>query len=131
MKEKCFYCDKPATRFCDFNIGAPIGGYERAGPVADNRFLAYIDAEQLPYTCDMPMCDDHNKQVGHFHICGKEPVHETIDHCPEHVDKREDISPPCREEEAEAIRRGIRAQAKRKMIRASNQLTTQSCPPAP
>lgn len=115
---KCFYCDKPATRFCDFALGGPIGSYVRIGRIGDNRFHACFDAGQMPYTCDMPMCDEHSKQVGAVHICGKQSSHETIDHCPEHVGRREDHC-PCTEEEAETLRRAVRVQANRAKIRAA------------
>lgn len=113
---KCFYCDNPATRYCDFALGGPIAGYERVGNIEDNRFYACFDVDQMPYTCDMPMCEEHATQVGSVHICGKASGHETIDHCPEHRGKRE-FPCPCSEEEADTLRRAVRAQANRTKMR--------------
>jgi len=120
-EDKCFYCDKLAVRYCDFALGGPIGGYARVGNIGDNLFYAGFDIEQLPYTCDMPMCEDHATQVGAMHICGKQSDHETIDHCPEHVGRTENPA-PCSEDEAETLRRAVRAQARREMVRRANKL---------
>lgn len=115
--EKCFYCDAPAVRFCDFHIGGPIGGYERVGPIEDAVFRAYFDVDQMPYTCDMRMCADHNKQVGTVFMPGDIT---SIDYCPEHLGEDEGRCSPCTESEAETIRGNIRANARRRLIRAHN-----------
>ena len=117
MTEKCFYCEKPAVRWCDYTIGGPIAGYARVGPASDNRFYACFDIKQLPYTCDMPMCEDHSAQVGSIFMPNDI---ETIDHCPEHAGKSDHKSCPCTEEEAAAERRDIQAHARRRIIAEQN-----------
>ena len=118
MNGKCFYCDEPAVRYCDFNIGGPIGSYARIGLVSDNKFYACYDIEKMPFTCDMPMCVDHAKHIGNIFMPGDI---EQIDHCPEHVGCDETVGCPCTEEESNVIRRDIRAKARRKIIREAAQ----------
>jgi hypothetical protein len=127
MSEKCFYCDKPATHFCDYKIGGPIGGYERVGPIEKCTFRACFTIQPF-YTCDMPMCDEHKTFVGTFHASGKESWSETIDHCPEHAHGKPEDPYPITEEEAEAIRRDIRAKVRRRQIMALD--AARATPPA-
>jgi hypothetical protein len=120
-QDKCFYCDAPATRYCDFTLGGPIGGYERVGHVRENRFYACFDIEQLPYRCDIAMCEQHATQVGNIFMKGG---NDTVDHCPEHVGKDDFQRTPCTEAEADEMRRFVRATAKRRLIREGNFKTT-------
>lgn len=113
---KCFYCDKPATRYCDFAVGGQIGCYVRIGKLSENRFHACFDIDKLPFRCDIPMCEAHGSKVGNIFMSGH---NDTIDHCPDHIGCTENPH-PCTEVEADEMRRAVRANARRRMIREAH-----------
>lgn len=73
----CLFCNKPATRLCDFPIALVEGGTVKQ--VGQPAYTVTTMEAMLSgsYTCDAPCCDSHVSQVGH--VCGKEP--DSIDHC--------------------------------------------------
>lgn len=116
MSEKCFYCDAPGTKLCDFVLGWTIGGYVRTGKVADNQFYATCCIDGPMFTCDMSMCDEHSSYQGMFHASGKAGFSESIDYCPEHIGHKDHKAPPMLEDEAATLRRAVRAAAYRRMM---------------
>ena len=117
MSGKCFYCDAPAVRFCDFVLGWPIGGYVRVGYVSSNRFYAVCCKDGPMFTCDMGVCETHNKQIGMFHASGAAGWSESVDRCPEHAGMKEGMATPVTADEAETLRRAVFAAARRRLIR--------------
>lgn len=74
-KERCAFCDKPATVYCDYVLGFDIAGWTPCSGQAAlnaNRFEEFVPGKGLPYmsmesrmfTCDAPACDDHAIYVG-------------------------------------------------------------------
>lgn len=113
--DKCMWCDKPATRYCD----APIG-FEAVDAMRDKagNVIGLLAGGGKSWTCDAPMCDEHGQQVGH--ICGQEP--DSIDKCPHHLEHPEK---PLRnlvmfEREAEGSRREVYANIRRAVIKANH-----------
>lgn len=111
--EKCMWCDKPATRYCDAVIGMEPRGALRDSKGNVTGLLGGLDGAQ--FTCDAPMCSDHARQVGW--VCGAEP--DSIDHCPHHTEHGE---APMRdllmfEGEAEVKRRDVHAEIRRSLMR--------------
>lgn len=103
----CHYCDKPATKLCDFTIGLYIAGYERLKGQR-NAWRAYTDASQPRYTCDRDLCDEHAGNIGVTHLCGPDGCAvETIDRCPEHLSADDHDADPLTEEEARRIQRTL------------------------
>lgn len=126
---KCFYCDEPATKLCDFQIGGPIGGYVR-DPKHRDLFYPVFAIEKLPYTCDMPICDRHAHHRGNiFFSAGKDSGMETIDYCEEHrFGQSSGQVKPVLPEEADAARREILFQARRRLIRDANRTPAETPP---
>ena len=126
-KERCFYCDRPATLLCDFVLGLPTDGYERSpdGTV-------YLVAKIAPmHTCDMPLCRDHAQHRGNIHIKARKPIggFDTIDHCPEHRDVPDTGARVIRDEEVEQVRRAVRALALRRLMRERGSVPASPIPP--
>jgi hypothetical protein len=118
MSETCINCGAPAVAYCDYQIGYPIGGFERVGKVADNQWRAYIDCTQQPFTCDVGMCEACVTRIGMFHISGKDPFSDSIDHCPLHKNDTAGLCKPMTEEEATVIRRDFWAHYRRQKFAA-------------
>lgn len=116
MSEICIGCGAPAALYCDFNIGAPIGSFERVGAISDDRWRACINANELPYTCDAPMCDLCGTNAGVFHVSGKQSYSQSIDHCPIHKNAAHEMSLPMTEPEALAKRSDIWAAYRRQKL---------------
>ena len=78
MGERCLFCDRPATRYCDEVLALVAGGVafdKRSRPYAISTMEAMMSGS---YTCDAPFCDEHGKQAGIFH---SREYFETIDYC--------------------------------------------------
>ncbi len=62
---QCQWCNKPATKLCDFVIGKGQAGR----------------------TCDRPLCEDHATNLGNVFYASHEAGHEidTTDYCPVHA----------------------------------------------
>lgn len=108
MTDKCMWCDRPATRYCDAPIGFEAKGAARNKNGTVRQLL--IGGDSRMWTCDAPMCNEHAKQVGF--ICGKDP--DSIDHCPycrENARRTEEMV--MFEDEATAARRRVHAEIRR------------------
>ncbi|WP_082716454.1 hypothetical protein [Burkholderia sp. BDU5] len=114
MKPMCFYCNQPATLLCDFKLGWPIGGYERGrdGIEFPVRALA------APYTCDVPLCREHAQYRGWLHVsAGRKSYFDSYDYCLEHIDVPDASTTLMPESEADRLRRAVRANAQRRLMR--------------
>lgn len=118
MSDSCIACGSPATRLCDFKIGAPIGGYSRVGRIEDNRFHAVMSLDRQMFSCDAPICDKCSTNKGMIHASGNGGFSETVDYCPCHAESGETKVMPMTDEEADKIKRGIIAYYKRKVIKS-------------
>lgn len=115
--DKCMWCDKPATHYCDAVIGLPAVDALRDKRGNVTALLTGSGASGVAsWTCDAPMCSEHTKQIGV--MCGSEP--DSIDHCPHHLKSPEQpISKLVMfEREVGVRRREVHAQIRRQQIRA-------------
>lgn len=79
IKTHCAFCGKKSQYYCDYVLGF-------TGPYSEDkntRLLISIDKVKIA-TCDAPICKGCSTRIGHYFICGKPSIHETIDHCPVH-----------------------------------------------
>ena len=58
--DTCYYCDRPATLLCDFDIGSGK-------------------------TCNRPVCELHGTKVGVSFASGKDGWADTVDYCRAHM----------------------------------------------
>lgn len=112
------WCGKPAARYCDAVIGVEPKGASRDKSGNATGLLAGLDGER--WTCDAPICAQHTRQAGH--ICGEQP--DSIDHCPHHATHPER---PMKDllifaGQADARRRAVHAEIRRKNMRAAKML---------
>lgn len=121
--EKCMWCDKPATHYCDATIGfeAVAALRDKAGNVT-----GLLAGNGRSWTCDAPMCDEHSSKVGH--VCGQESG--TIDYCPHHMKHTEK---PMRElvifeSEVDGKRREVHAEIRRAAMKAKCANTFEASP---
>jgi hypothetical protein len=116
QQQRCFYCNGPATLLCDFWLGRPSGGHatDRNGEYTVPKLAA-------PYTCDMPICREHAELRGNIHIKAKGRLggFDTFDFCPEHRGGDDRKTELIGEGEAERLRRAVRANARRRLMRES------------
>lgn len=126
-KQRCAYCNQPATLLCDFQFGWPIGGHERA---RDGSTYA-VRALASPYTCDMPLCPEHAETRGWLHIKASGPLggFDSYDYCPEHRGQDDHGAPPMEESEADRLRRAVHALAQRRVMRERGALRSPARPP--
>lgn len=126
-KEHCFYCDAPATLLCDFRLGLPFG--ER---LRDRKGREYdvTTIDKPPHTCDMPLCRDHAEYRGWLHInAGRNSRFDSYDYCPEHQGMSDTGAPVMQESEAERLRRVVKANAQRRLMRKRGALRSPPPPP--
>lgn len=71
-KEKCLFCGKPATLYCDGIIGWD----------ADEDENHHLSNARGIFTCDAPMCADCGTWHGNIFFSGKAGGMETRDYCP-------------------------------------------------
>ena len=70
--EKCLFCGKPATLYCDGIIGWD----------ADEDENHHLSNARGMFTCDAPMCAECGTWHGNIFISGKAGGMETRDYCP-------------------------------------------------
>jgi len=126
QQQRCFYCNKPATLLCDFRLGLPFGGY-----AIDQRGKYAVSKLDAPCTCDMPICRDHAELRGKIHIKARAPIggFDTFDFCPEHHGADDTRPEVISEDEAERLRRAVRALAQRRLMREAGVLRSPAEPP--
>ncbi|MFM0226130.1 hypothetical protein [Paraburkholderia dipogonis] len=98
---KCFYCSNPSTLLCDYVFG-------------------WTECGDRLHTCDMPTCRDHAEYRGWIHIKGPPGVggFDSRDYCPEHCGQDDSRSGgTITDDEAERLRRTVRALAERRLMR--------------
>jgi hypothetical protein len=89
----CAFCDRAATRLCDFLFGGEIDKGHTKWP-------AYkIDGDV--FTCDAPLCEHCRVRVGMTTITG---VPDAIDYCPYHERLKDYPTHPMTAHEAERLR---------------------------
>jgi hypothetical protein len=125
-QEQCFYCDRPAPLLCDFRLGRPFGGY-----AADRQGKYAVPKLDAPYTCDMPICRDHAELRGQLHVKAKAPLggFDTFDFCPEHQGGDDTKPEIIGDDEAERLRRAVRALANRRLMRERGVLLSPAAVP--
>lgn len=115
MTDKCMWCDRPATRYCDAPIGFEAKGAERNTSGTVRQLL--IGSDSRMWTCDAPMCSEHAQQVGF--VCGEEP--DSIDYCPHCRENTRRIKEMVMfEDEATAARRRVHAEIRRSRMAETN-----------
>jgi len=79
----------------------------------------------------MPLCRDHAELRGQLHIKAKAPLggFDTFDFCPEHTRSDDTKAEIVGEDEAERLRRAVRALANRRLIRERGVLLSPAAVP--
>jgi len=80
VSERCLFCDKPATRYCDEAIAKVDGGWHKPKGRPPYRVTTMEAMTSGSYTCDAPCCSEHARVVG-FICCRPSKHSDTIDHC--------------------------------------------------
>jgi hypothetical protein len=88
---KCLFCDRPATKFCDYILGMKgmqIEELIKLRPGQDpqiNHRMVFDTSDVESYTCDAPLCDMHAVRGETTFYCGSGGCDiETEDFCPTH-----------------------------------------------
>jgi hypothetical protein len=126
MKQRCFYCDAPATLLCDFHLEWVGEAVRRS----DGSAWHAIHTSKPPYTCDMQLCREQAECRGWLHIKAKGPAggFDSYDYCSEHRGMVDTGAPMMEELEAERLRRVVQANAQRRLMRERGVLRS---PPPP